>query len=121
MIVMADAGKIAVAVAAMARAATLEAIVARQTAEMIATSSATLVAAPTSQSRLGTHMLVWGGATQGGIYNPMTDTWQPMTVEGSPSPVPNGPALLWIDEGMFAVGDGVGEYFDTYASALFTF
>ena len=69
----------------------------------------------------GTHMLVWGGATQGGIYDPATDTWQPMTVEGSPSPVPNGPALLWIDEGMFAVGGGVGEYFDTYASALFTF
>ncbi|MEZ4828730.1 MAG: hypothetical protein R3C61_20960 [Bacteroidia bacterium] len=61
----------------------------------------------------GTHMIVWGGQggfftyfNDGGMYNPTTDTWTPITTAGAPSARYECPAV-WTGSKMIIWG-GIG-------------
>jgi N-acetylneuraminic acid mutarotase len=60
----------------------------------------------------GTEMIIWGGANgppftthfrDGGRYNPLTNTWQPMNVDGAPS-ARAGESAVWTGSEMIIWG-----------------
>lgn len=61
----------------------------------------------------GTELLVWDGAA-GGRYDPRTNTWSPMSLEGAPTGV-LAPQAVWTGREMIVIGEDGGGHYDPIA------
>jgi hypothetical protein len=65
----------------------------------------------------GSRMIVWGGSEEGyspgagtgGAYDPVTDTWTPLSTSGAPDPPRYGHSAVWTGSRMIAWG-GCSDY-----------
>src|SRR6266545_948398 len=77
----------------------------------------------------GTEMIVWGGVLgsfpsaptfgDGGRYDPVSDTWQPITAEGAPSPRA-GHTAVWTGEEMIVWGGSAYEVDRSTGSTIYS-
>jgi len=90
------------------------------------TGTTSLVGAPTARSHItgawtGREMIIWGGDIGGGNdqgdgsrYNPVTDTWVPMTNVGAPSPR-SAHVMRWTGTELIIWGGNDGTWLNTGA------